>query len=105
MDPAEVEKRIDIQVETTSQTACKTNLTSQDNKTNTARVHVEILMFKVDISIVYKIIQNWQLKEGACNKMVEDTSETMGKMVIWTFSKSSGTTFTIGYVTAIKLMR
>ena len=80
------------------------NLTSQVNQTNTAKAQLETRMFKAGIWIVYRIIRNWQLREGACNKMV-DTSETMVKTATWTFSKSLGTTSIIGCVTAIKLTR
>ena len=104
MDPAEVERRTDTQMAITT-VVCKTNHIFQDNKINMAKVPLETRVFRVDISIVFRIIPNWQLKEGACSKMVEDTSETMVKTAIWTFSKSSGITFTIGCVTAIKLMR
>lgn len=104
MDPAEVERRIDIQVVTTTQTAlAKINPTSQVNQTNTAKAQLETRMFKAGIWIVYRIIRNWQLREGVYNKM-EDTSE-MVKTAIWTFSKSLGTTFITGCVTVIKLTK
>ena len=84
MDPAEVERRTDTQMANTT-VVCKTNHIFQDSKINMAKAPLETRVFRVDISIVSRIIPNWQLRGGACSKMVEDTSETMVKTAIWTF--------------------
>jgi hypothetical protein len=57
MDQEEVVRKIDFKV-ATIKIPIKTQIKLQDSKTLMDKVRWEILMFKVDISIVFKIIQN-----------------------------------------------
>lgn len=68
------------------------------------KVRLGIKMFKVDILIVCKIINNWQLRDDVWIKMAE-ALETKIKMVTWTFWRNFDTIFTIGYEIAIKLKK